>query len=378
MYAFLDRVDSVYWARVRDLLNDWFSRLPCGMRDDVSARWRSGDNGQAQAAFWEMYLFEAHRRAGYEVEPHPEIAGEDKRPDFLVTRREDGASFYLEATMASRWSDADAADERRRRAIFERIDTALDSPNFFLEIRFEREGAELPSDVELVRPLSAWLQTLDPDEVGERLKAASRLAKIPMCVVEARGWIIRLRAVPKKVEARGGTGRPLGVFPGKAGVVDEQAPIVSALRRKATRYGELDRPYVVAVLVDRVFADEEDVAEALFAKVQLALDGESQLLSGEPMREPQSLWRRGNTPRNTRVSAVLSAIHLSSHVVARSMPRLWHNPWARRPIEVDLPWPATMVDLSTGEMTRSGAHVEPLRLPADWPGPEEPFPRHRR
>ncbi len=171
------------------------------------------------------------------------------------------------------------------------------------------------------------------------------------------------------------------MFPGKAGVVDEQAPIVSALRRKATRYGELDRPYVVAVLVDRVFADEEDVAEALFAKVQLALDGESQLLSGEPMREPQGLWRRGNTPRNTRVSAVLSAIHLSSHVVARSMPRLWHNPWARRPIEVDLPWPATMVDLSTGEMTRSGAHVEPhelLRLPADWPGPEEPFPRHRR
>src|SRR5829696_4179061 len=81
-YSFLDRVDSVFFARVRDLMNDWFASLPEEIQDDLGARWRSGDDRQAMAAFWEMYLFVAHRRTGFQVHPHPSVPEQTKRPDF--------------------------------------------------------------------------------------------------------------------------------------------------------------------------------------------------------------------------------------------------------------------------------------------------------
>jgi len=226
--------------------------------------------------------------------------------------------------------------------------------------------------------LGNWLGTLDPDETGRILRAGDALDEAPAFTLEARDWVIGFRALPKKAEARGKSGRPLGAFPGKISAVDDRTPILSALRSKATRYGELDRPYVVALLVDRVFADEEDVEEALFGPVHYTLVEGAEDLSAKPLRHPDGLWQRGSANRNTRVSAVLAAINLAPYFVARNMPRLWHNPWARRPLTAELPWPGAAADPETGLLERGEANVPPhelFGLQAEWPGPEDPFPR---
>src|SRR4051794_5664303 len=78
MFAFLDRVESAYFAQVRVELNRWFARYPTQHRPELRARLEDDEN--EFAAFWELLLHEVYVAAGYSVEIHPELPGTDKRP----------------------------------------------------------------------------------------------------------------------------------------------------------------------------------------------------------------------------------------------------------------------------------------------------------
>lgn len=75
-------------------MNRWVDELPDEVRADVIARLRD-DNSQHRAAWWELYLHAALRRAGYELVAHPEIAGSQRHPDYRVVSAQ--GCFYLEA-----------------------------------------------------------------------------------------------------------------------------------------------------------------------------------------------------------------------------------------------------------------------------------------
>lgn len=64
-FQFLDRVSGSFWDQVRDLVEDWFSRLCPDAQADVRSRLRSRDNRQSKGAFFELYLHECLLRMGY-------------------------------------------------------------------------------------------------------------------------------------------------------------------------------------------------------------------------------------------------------------------------------------------------------------------------
>jgi hypothetical protein len=77
-FGFLNRVDSAYFAAVRDLMEEWFTRFPASGQKDLRARFRSGDRGQSVGAFWKLYLHELHARLGFELEREPEVPAEGR------------------------------------------------------------------------------------------------------------------------------------------------------------------------------------------------------------------------------------------------------------------------------------------------------------
>jgi hypothetical protein len=127
-FQFLDRVSGPYWDEVRDLLEDWFSRLCPDAQADVMGRLRSKDDRQFNGAFFELYLHECLLRMGYSVKCHPKLESTNRRPDFLAEK--DGRSIYFEARSASS-SDVAVGAAARRNTVYESLDK-LDSPNFFL------------------------------------------------------------------------------------------------------------------------------------------------------------------------------------------------------------------------------------------------------
>jgi hypothetical protein len=148
------------------------------------------------------------------------------------------------------------------------------------------------------------------------------------------------------------------------------------LEKKAARYGDLDRPYVIAALLEGHFYDEEfSIPGALFGREAARLSAQSDEV--QLIRQPDGFWTSPGGPRYTRVSAVITAINLAPWSLARTEPHLWMNPWAKHSLAVEVPWKRTVGNPDTRLLEMTEARKAPheiLGLPPDWPGPEEPFP----
>jgi hypothetical protein len=373
-FAFLNRVAGLFWDRTRSTVADWFGRLPTSVQVDVLGRIRSGDDRQFTAAFWEMYVHESLTREGFTLVPHPAIAGTSSRPDFAATRRD--LSFYVEATVIGESASA-AAAERRRNVVYDSLNE-LDSPNFFLGVEVEAEGAASPSARRLRRDLERWLASLDPDETTRALEAASRLEALPTFLWQYEGWVASFRAIPKKPESRGKPGvRPLGMMgPARAMAVDDVGEVRNDLSEKARKYGQPDRPFLIAASVESPFFDDDyTMSGALFGREAVQFDPET--LASHHVRTPDGLWAGPGGPRNTRVAAVLAGRNVRPwHFVDRE-PVVWHNPWATLPLRDVLPWECRSVNLGSGTLSKREAlrpAYDVLGVPEGWPGPEAPFP----
>jgi len=164
----------------------------------------------------------------------------------------------------------------------------------------------------------AWTPTtfrVDIEEHG--------LDVLPLWNWEDDAWTIGFWAFPKKVGARGRFGvRRVGLWDHPVVVVDARRGIVSALRSKATRYGELDLPFVVAVNTLHLAADTEDAAAALFGSLQLLFNpatGQSR-----EARAPDGAWGTSAAPRSRGVSAALLVLGATPWTCGVTDPGLWH------------------------------------------------------
>src|ERR1035438_5238649 len=56
---------------MRDLLENWFERLPVAARADIRGRFRDRSEVQHNSVFFELFWHEVLRSCAYEVEIHP-------------------------------------------------------------------------------------------------------------------------------------------------------------------------------------------------------------------------------------------------------------------------------------------------------------------
>lgn len=370
IYDFLCRADGAYWGRVRALLEAWFAELAPAVQSELEPRFRRGDPEQVVSAFWELYVHEGFRRSGFSLTPHPDLPDTDKHPDFLVEGRD--LIFYLECVVAGDPAHL-VTSERRRRQVYDTL-RKLQNDQFWLKVRIEREGGSSPSGATLRRRVDAWLGTLDRTELRRRYVEAGSWA-----MTEERfrisDWIFTIRPLPKPDEVAGQPSRsPIGIFPSRTGYSEVRERIADALREKASSYGQLDRPYVIAVLSTGIFsADDEDVLGALFGQWTVALQETADAEVVSSTRADNGLWAAS---RNRQVSGVVSATRLMPWSVQTQSPRLWLNHWADWKLKLDLGWLAPTLLNHEAQPELKSAALSPnefFDLAPDWPGPEKPF-----
>src|SRR5690606_23633224 len=126
--------------------------------------------------------------------------------------------------------------DRRRGQIYDTLNARVQSPSFWLSVDLVEEDVGAPSVRRHIRSLQAWLDGLDADQIQELLD--SRLYEaLPTFDIEDRGWVIRVKALPKSRQSRGASdGRAIGIYPGEAGSFDIRGRIPAALEEKADRY----------------------------------------------------------------------------------------------------------------------------------------------
>lgn len=321
-YAFLDRAAGGRWERVRAELDGWFARLPAPARADLRNRFAQAAELDHAGAFWELWLHEAHRRRGFEVTVNIGCEAGERRQDFALARGRERC--WLEATVVGGDSPL-SFTERRLDEQLRDILAGVRAPRFSLALEVVRYGACSPGRRHVVPPLERWLGQFDVRELRARRAAG---APAPVKRLAFDGFVVDVEAIALEAAAA----RPCGcaqLVPRAAvagrGSVDDVRPLRRKIKKKAARYGALDRPYLLAVLALGDHVRERDVERALL---------------GAGPRD-HAVWHGPAGPCNTRLSGVLVARRMRSADPRLAVaPTLWRNPWALLPLGRALaqPW----------------------------------------
>ncbi len=81
---YLQRSTRAFAAASRRLLNQWGSELDATTAAGVLSRLRANDDGQFRGAFFEMYLEQTFRTAGWLFDREPAMTSSSGRPDFVI------------------------------------------------------------------------------------------------------------------------------------------------------------------------------------------------------------------------------------------------------------------------------------------------------
>jgi hypothetical protein len=360
-FRYLNRSAREEAVRVRDVLESWFSRYPAVEQSSLRARLLGSDAVEAQSAFFELYLHELMTRLGYTLETHPVVPGEGKRPDFLATRP-GGSELYLEAKVARGLSADDSRAEKLKNEVYDTI-AEIESPNFFIGLRLRGAPNSSVPRRRLLEEIAAFIEALNPDECTRALQEGG-IDALPSREFTHDGWDIEYFASPKVQEVRGSPDvRSLGALIHDVRIIDPRADVRDAIKRKASRYGKLDKPYFVAVNAASHHLRETDAMEALFGKEQIIFP------SFRIERVPDGALVGPNGPKNTRVSGILLVSSLNAWSAAAWTPVAYHNPWAERPFSSafdSLPKSVPAADERMEFVDGTEIH-DILGLPRGWP-----------
>lgn len=120
----------------------------------------------------------------------------------------------------------------------------------------------------------------------------------------------------------------VGAFSAGGGFIDAWTPIRDAVKYKGSKYGELNKPLLVAVNLDSFNLDRIDEMQALFGQEKFVFTvGQTEKEPGFE-RAPNGAWYGKRGPQYTRVSGLWIFNDLSPYTVGVRRPTLYFNPWA--------------------------------------------------
>lgn len=325
-FAFLERSSRPEIARVRDLLEVAVSNYARSELDELFARIRSDDEVAFRSATFELLLHESLHRLGFLLTPHPELGnGNTRRPDFLVDAP-DSATFYLEAVLASSRDGTTPGAEAMKATT---LDLLAQAPHRSFRVHIDSDGdpTNQPRARDLIAEVHAWLDTLDPEALLQSL-SESGLEAMPTYQWRHEDWELTLRPLPMRPERYGTSTTLIGAFGGEGRRLDDWTPLRDAVKKKGRRYGDLDRPLVVAVNAESFHLDPIDELQALYGQEEYVEYVGRPDLGGRMRRASNGAWNGPQGPQARRVSAAWFFNDLTPYTVATRRSTLYVNPWA--------------------------------------------------
>jgi len=238
----------------------------------------------------------------------------------------------MECTLA-----ADPSLNRGEKARLNRLIDELnkvDSPNFFIEISVEAIGKGSAPSSKIRKFLERELPKFNSEDVTEQERRHGWRAW-PCLLWQGDGWKLEfyLRSKPRKVRDKTDL-RPVGGRTISLRRIDSRKRLSNALKDKATRYGRLDLPFIIAVDSLDITLEDDDIMQVLFGTLQYHVN----LTTGAhwASRLSDGFWYGPKGPRNRRVSGVLIVANLTPWTIAERSVVLWHNPFATNPLDPEI------------------------------------------
>ena len=273
-FDFLNRVSTSWWAALRNTLESWFAAY-CDDADaekiaDLRSRFRKRDARQHLGAWWKLYVYWLLRslHSDRQILIEPPRASATTRPDFCLVDAAGRVELWVEAVTTFSGIVDSRRDAAREAFVLDTLNE-VESAEFLVWIKSLRAGNTQPNKRELQQPLRVWLRTLDYSAVVLQMQ---RREPRPRITLTPRGWQIVLEAMPKRRRGTSPSDRLVGAGPMTSGFVNDEAEARKAIVSKAGRYGELDAPFVIALMPSSPFFKHEDAMNALFGSEAVRFD----------------------------------------------------------------------------------------------------------
>lgn len=345
-YQFLNRSADPTFEQTSHLLEAWFQAYPTEDNQHLALRERlKSDTTDHSAAFFELYCHALLRAQNMAVTIEPPLTGgKNTFIDFLAVAP-DRRRFRLEATVVCD-PDDETATRSNRFMLSENLNK-IPSPAFRFSLNVLEGSRKPPKTKEIQQDVRKWLATLDPADV-----AANPSGLHLFWYGRYEGWEISLHPHVRTDQDRNAENV---IGPHSGGWAPDTNRVRQKLEAKASHYGKLDLPFIIAVDVQ--------------ALLEIARNSGLNTLSESP-EDSKSFWAR-----HPKVSAVLLVNELFPWSCARREPLLVHNARATCRLDTDL-WKGPQYiwdEMGKEWMKLPGTPIhELLGLPATWPNVSQP------
>lgn len=314
LFDFYDRSAKPEFTKVRNVINEWFIDYPQSEKSELKTRFRKAFS----PAFFELFVYQLFTKQGFTLTPHPQIIGTNKAPDFLAEKGD--LSFYIEAKEITDTSEAEASVNKKVNAIYDAL-SRLNIPNYWLIIeQLKIKSIEQPSSKKII----GYLESQLPDYISKIVEANIELSdwgRIMPLVVDKEDVKLVVRLFPKSAEHSQNKSTPtIGGLPGGSGWgYGEEELIRTAVHKKASRYGELDKPYLICINVfSRLGVTDTGVENALLGSLIDSYPNSPENLQFQRKRGENGVFYSESGLTKTRVSGIFVTSVFPSNVdVAR-------------------------------------------------------------
>lgn len=362
IYQYLNTTAREELVMIRNTYEEWFSRYPDkSSKTDISARFRSNNDLVHASAFFELMLHELLLKLNLIPEIHPDLLSScSKHPDFFI-KTERGNDFYLEAVTVSNLSNIEAAANACTNPVYDLINTIESS--YFLQLSIEGQPQTQPSGQKIKEFVGKKLAELDYEQLCQAYEKDD-WASIPEWTYQHDDWCIHLSPFPKSEEAIDIKElRSIGISATIKELKDWES-LRKKIVKKASKYGKLDKPYIIAVNACSEFMDDETISESLFGDKKVAIDS---INNTRLIYDPNGVWTCKSGIRYTHLSGVLVFWKLDSLSIPQAKVRLYHNPWALHPYNSQLTR-LPQAKVVNGHIEKLDGEVlhNILKLPEEW------------
>ena len=242
LFDFYDRSAKPEFVKVRVTINRWFTNYPKSEKSELKSRFRKAFS----PAFFELFIHQLFTKQGFTLTPHPQIPGTKKAPDFLAEKGE--LSFYIEAKEVTDTSETEAAFNKKVNAIYDAL-SKLIIPGYWLIIeKMNVKSIEQPSGRKIIKHLEREL----PEYISRNAAATierTDWGHITPLTIDRDDIKLVVRLFPKSLKHSQDEAMPtIASYPVKSSWgYSEENLVRSAVHDKASRYGELDKPYLICV-----------------------------------------------------------------------------------------------------------------------------------
>ncbi len=369
-FEYLNRSRRGHSKCIRETLNSWFEQYPDNERPDLLSRIKSSDNYQHSSATFELYIHALLTKLGYEIEVHPKTNNSKaSRPDFLVCDSK-GFEFYVEAVQSTGIKQDERSGENRLNVVLDCINK-ITSHDYFLKVNYNGLPPSSPSSKKLRSELERWLNNLDYKSVCDAIDREG-FENLPKYTFVHEGWKANFSVIPRSPEHRAvPLENIIGTLTPGAKWLNSGKYIRNTLLKKGRDYGELDRPFLIAINANGTGSDRISVMEALFGKEQFLFTRVSDTNEPEMRRAENGLWFGPEGVRYKRISGILIGSGISPWTFGVKGMTLYKNPWANRELSGAI-FSLPFAEPSENKMKwHTGIHPkEILKLPSGYPGIE--------